>query len=462
MLPTIIYAQTKLPAIFGNNMILQQSSEPKIWGTDAPGKKVTVRTSWNNKEYSTIADANGKFAVNLVTTAAGGPYTITVSGRKKIELRNILLGEVWLCAGQSNMEMTLKGYPNQPIEGALQAVLSSANDQIRMFTVPRHPNLVAQDTIKQTQWLSASVENTNKFSATAYFFGRLINQVLNVPVGLVHVSYGGSNAEAWMSATGLKAFSDIKLPVEGEKIPAPNRAATMLYNGMLHPVIGYGIKGAIWYQGESNYERPDQYETLFPAMVAQWRKDWGIGDFPFHFAQLAPYNYAQLAPYNSGGKYNSAYLRDAQRKSLDKIPNSGMISLIDVGEEACIHPMKKREAGERFALLALGKTYGKTGFTYESPMVDKITLEGNVANVKFRNVPSGMTSYGQPITEFEIAGEDGNFWAASATLTRAGISVYSPNVKNPKFVRYAFKDFVVGNVFNIEGLPLPSFMVEIK
>ena len=229
---------------------------------------------------------------------------------------------------------------------------------------------------------------------------------------------------------------------------------------MIHPLVGYGIRGAIFYQGESNYDRPDQYESLFPAMVKNWRSLWGQGDFPFYYAQIAPYNYAQLAPFNSGGKYNSAYIRDAQRKSVSKIPQSGMAVLMDLGEENYIHPATKKQAGDRLAYLALGKTYGIRGFAFESPAYDSMIVTGNVVELRFKNADNGLTAYGKDPAHFEIAGADKIFYKAKAHITRTGILVSSPQVKEPVAVRYAFRDFIVGDIFSTDGLPVSSFRTD--
>jgi sialate O-acetylesterase len=229
---------------------------------------------------------------------------------------------------------------------------------------------------------------------------------------------------------------------------------------MIHPVIGYTVKGFIWYQGESNYDRPDQYEELFPSMVKLWRRKWESEELPFYFAQIAPYNYEQLPPYNKGGKFNSAYLRDAQRKSLSKITLSGMAVMMDLGDENMIHPAHKKEAGERLALLALGKTYGYKGFGIESPVYDTLIITKDVAEVKFKNAANWLTSYGKELTQFEIAGSDKIFYPAKATIYRSSVMVSAPQVKEPAAVRYAFKDFVTGDLFSTEGLPASSFRTD--
>ncbi|MBS7564917.1 sialate O-acetylesterase [Mucilaginibacter sp. Bleaf8] len=456
-----VSAQVKLASIFTDDMVLQQQSQVPVWGWDAAGKSINVRTSWNNKQYKTKADASGRWKVKVATPTAGGPYMLTIDDGKTIKLNNVMIGEVWLCTGQSNMEMPMKGFKGQPIAGSTEAILHSQNNNIRIYTVPRSSKTEQQDNSKPSVWHVASPEYVSNFSATGYYFGRQLNQVLNVPVGLINVSYGGSTIEAWMDPDVLKAFPEIKIPAKTDSIKVVNRTPTTLYNGMLNPVIGYGIKGCIWYQGESNYDRPDQYEKLFPAMVNRWRELWGEGEFPFYYAQIAPYDYAQLPPYRSGGKYNSAYIREAQRKSLNVIPNSGMAVLMDIGEQATIHPSHKEAGGTRLALLALGKTYGiKGGFGFASPQYESITINGNIAVIKFQNAPNGLTTFGKELNNFEIAGKDQVFHQAKAVISGSSVSVSASDVKEPVAVRYAFRDFIVGELFGTDGLPVSSFRTD--
>jgi sialate O-acetylesterase len=394
---TTIKAQVKLASLFTDNMVLQQQSQAPFWGWDKADANITVTTSWNKKSYKVKANAAGKWLVKVATPVYGGPYVVTISGGSTVKLNNVLIGEVWLCTGQSNMEMPMKGFKSQPVIGSTDAILKSPNSNIHIYTVPRSSVAEAQENSKPSEWHVASPEFVANFSATSYYFGRLLNDMLHVPIGLINDSYGGSSAEAWMDPEGLKDFPEIKIPAKTDPIKEVSRTPTTLYNGMINPVIGYGIKGCIWYQGESNYERPDQYEKLFPAMVKRWRTLWNQGDFPFYYVQIAPYDYAQLPPFNSGGKYNSAYLRDAQRKSLSTISNSGMAVLLDIGEQATIHPPRKEQAGTRLAYLALAQTYGIKGFDYASPVYKAITIEGNRATIRFDHAENGLTSWNKPI-----------------------------------------------------------------
>ena len=453
-------ATVSLASVFTDNMVLQQQTNAAIWGWATPGKTVTIRSSWNGKKYAAKVNSSGKWLIKVATPIAGGPYQISISESNTITLHNVLIGEVWICSGQSNMEMPMKGFKGQPVLHSNDAILHSRNKNIRLYTVPRSSVTQVQENSKPSQWLEAASEAVSNFSATAYYFGRLLNEMLDVPIGLIHVSYSGSFAEAWMSAETLQQFPDIKLPKANDTIKAVSRTPTTLYNGMLHPIIGYTLKGVIWYQGESNYDNPDRYEELFPLMVKEWRKEWASGNFPFYYAQIAPYNYAQLPPYNTGGKYNSAFLRDAQRKAEKKIENSGMAVLMDIGEEKNIHPMDKETGGKRLALLALAKTYHQKGFGFASPRYDSLSINGSIATLHFTDAPNGITSFGKELAHFEIAGTDKIFHPAKAWINRGVVAITAPEVKQPVAVRYAFNDFVIGDLFSTEGLPVSSFRTD--
>jgi sialate O-acetylesterase len=321
--PFKVNAQVKLAALFTDDMVLQRQTTVQVWGWDKAGTHVSIQTSWDKKKYNTVADTSGKFIFKISTPNAGGPYQLTVNDGVPLVITNVLIGDVWICAGQSNMEIPMKGYKNTPILNSNEAILKSKNKNIRLFKIPHSSKTTLQTDIKKSEWQEASPETVSNFSAVGYYFGRLLNEMTDVPIGLINCNYAGSSIQAWMDPNTLKLYPEIKIPAAPDSIREVSRTPTTLYNAMLSPIIGYGIKGAIWYQGESNYDNPAQYESLFVTMVKTLRAQWGIGDFPFYYAQIAPYDYSQLPPYNKGGKYNSAFLRDAQRKDADKIPNSG-------------------------------------------------------------------------------------------------------------------------------------------
>lgn len=453
-------AEVRLSALFTDGMVLQQQSKVPVWGWADPQTTVTLQTSWNGQKYQAKADKLGQWKIVVQTPVAGGSYQIKVSEKNVIELYDILIGEVWLCSGQSNMEMPLKGYPGQPILSSTEAMVNSRDDQLRIYTVPRNPLLQPASDSKPSVWKKVEPQSVVGFSATAYYFGRQLRKTLGVPVGLIHSSYGGSTIEAWMEASWLADQKDIKIPKQEEGLKDKNRVPTMLYNGMIHPIAGYGIRGMIWYQGESNYDRAEQYEVLFPRMVEKFRALWGNNKLPFYFMQIAPFDYASLPPYHVGEKYNSAYLRDAQRKSLDKIPYSAMAVTMDLGEQNCIHPSHKQQSGERLAYLALHDSYGFETLNLKSPLYETLEIKGSTAILSFKDAPLGLTAYGKEIKTFEVAGKDQVFYPAEAVLKGKTIIVASLKVEEPVAVRYAFKDFVVGEVFGANGLPLSSFRTD--
>lgn len=451
----------RMASIFSDNMVLQQQSDVRVWGWSTPGSRVTLSCSWTKNSYSTRANQQGQWQVTLSTHSAGGPYTMTVSDGKALTLTNIMIGEVWLCSGQSNMEMPMKGFLGQPVTGSNMIILKSGNNRIRMLTVPRNSKAEPVDSFK-ANWVEAAPETVAEFSATGYYFGKLLNEMLDVPVGLINVSFGGSCIQAWMSKETTVDFEDKKIPESDDAITRNdrNRFPSVLFNGMLSPVIGYGIRGAIWYQGETNYKESVLYEQLFPSMVADWRTRWGIGEFPFYYCQIAPFDYSRFNQTDNKPEYNSAFLRDAQRKCAGIIPNSAMAVLMDCADFDNIHPADKDKAGERLALLALSSTYGLKGFASASPEYKAIEINGSTVTVSFDHVPNGITSFGHDVTAFELAGEDKIFYQATAFVRGKSVILSSPRVKEPVAVRYAWKDYIKAEIFNTEGLPLSSFRTD--
>ncbi|GHV48208.1 9-O-acetylesterase [Bacteroidia bacterium] len=449
-----VQADIKLPAVFGDNMVLQQQSEAAIWGWAKPNAGVQVKSSWNNKSYSTRSDGQGYWKLKVQTPAASfTPHTLTVGDGKSVVLKNILIGEVWLCSGQSNMEMPMKGFGNQPIDGGPDAIAHSNNPGIRCFTLQKASKAAPQEDCTGS-WEVANAQTVPGFSATAYYFGRLLNQALNVPVGLIHTSWGGSRIEAWMTPNSLKEIPEKPIPASDADIKIQNGTATVLYNGMIHPILGYGIRGAIWYQGESNRDEPALYVKMFDKMVREWRNIWGVGEFPFYYCQIAPYNY--------GGGLNSGFIREAQAKGMVTTPNTGMAVLMDAESTACIHPPKKKDAGERMALWALAKTYGFDKIHYRSPELKSFRAEGRLGVLTFDYTGgTGLTSYDKEVLKFTIAGKDKRFYPAKAALSGNTVYVFSPSVAEPVAVRYCFDDTSATEIFTVEGnLPLSSFRTD--
>ena len=446
------FAEVKLPSIFCDNMVMQQQTQAAIWGKASKNATVSVSTSWNGKSYSAKASADGSWKVKVATPKAGGPYEITISDGKSLKLKNVLIGEVWVCSGQSNMEMPMKGYKNQPIMGGLDAIMLSSNSNIRLFSVKKATSVEPLDDFAG-EWNLCEPENVAEFSATAYYFGLTLNKVLKVPVGLINTSWGGTRIEPWISEMGCKNFDWVKLP---EKKPIENlsqQTPTVLFNAMINPIVGYGMRGAIWYQGESNRNEPKEYQKLMPGLIENWRSLWGIGEFPFYFVQIAPFDYGPTG-------LSSAYLREAQLKASTAIKNTGMACIMDIAEKDCIHPAAKETGSKRLALLALAQTYGIKGIASQSPVLKEMKADAGVVKLTFDNAPNGLTSYGKELSCFELAGANKRFFPAKAFITGTGIALISPSVAEPVAVRYAFKDFIVGDLFSTEGLPVSSFRTD--
>lgn len=447
-----LFAEINLPAIFCDNMVLQQQTEAAIWGKADKNSSVKVTTSWNKKSYTTSASNDGTWKLKVTTPKAGGPYEITISDGKSLKLKNILIGEVWVCSGQSNMEMPMKGFRNQPVLGSLDAISLSSNPNIRLFTVKKATSLEPLDNFTG-DWKTCSPENVSEFSATAYYFGLMLQKALNVPVGLINTSWGGTRIEPWISESGIKNFDWVKLP---EKKPVENlsqQTPTVLFNAMINPIVGYGMRGAIWYQGESNRNEPQNYQKLMPGLIENWRSVWGIGEFPFYFVQIAPFDYGPAG-------LNSAYLREAQLKASTAIPNVGMACIMDVGEKDCIHPAGKEAGSKRLAFLALSQTYGIKGISGLSPVLKEMKVAEGVVKLSFDNAPTGLTAFGKELSCFEVSGANKRFFPAKAFLTGTGVTLFSPSVAEPVAVRYAFKDFITGDLFSTDGLPVSSFRTD--
>lgn len=624
-------AEIRLPAIIADNMVLQQQSSDPIWGWASPGEQISVTGSWaNGVTVKTQAGENGKWMVSIHTPKAGGPYTLTIKGDETIVLKNVMIGEVWVCSGQSNMEMPVSGWPGASILNSAKEISAADYPNIRLFTVKRKVAFKPQENCTGS-WSECSPQTVKNFSATAYFFGRQLYKKLKVPVGLIHSSWGGTVAEAWTSSSALRklggfdkalntvdsiqnhlneirkkdeenaklwdqksnyinlqyshtdfndaewktmqlpdhwedaglpgidgivwfrkvvnipaswAGKDLTLdlgPIDDEDITwfngkevgairkegfwAKSRSYTVpgsvvktgkntiairvtdlrgnggiygdkksmqlypvnespdqgislagdwkykvavvkqpsnlgenpntpsvLFNGMIAPLIPFGIRGAIWYQGEANVGRADQYAKLFPAMIADWRNRWSRGDFPFYFVQIAPY------PYGGNGM-QAAALRDAQRKSL-RVPHSGMVVTLDIGDTTNIHPANKEEVGRRLSLWALNKIYGQSDIVYSGPLYNSMQVKGNKAIISFTHTDGGLMTKGGPLNSFEIAGANGQFVPAKARIQDNQVVVQSDEVDHPTAVRYGWRDTAVPHLFNEAGLPASSFSTE--
>lgn len=476
-------AAVKLPVIFSHNMVLQQGALVPVWGWADEGELVTVQFQGQRLQSKT---KDGKWKVMFKNLRAGGPDVLTIDGRNRIQLENVLVGEVWICSGQSNMQ-----WPLSKAHDPQGDILNSNNPNLRLFTVQRNKADEPADDLNQPwnvgkyAWQLANPQSTPDFSAVAYYFGRELQKSLNVPVGLIHTSWGGSPAEAWMSKQVLEASQDYKLNIVGKYLldsskyqenkakyeaaaaqakkagKAPGEAPkppgwkpAELYNAMIRPLIPYAVKGAIWYQGESNASRAHQYRTLFPDMIKNWRKDWGQGDFTFLAVQLAPFKKIQKDP----GESDWAELREAQLLAT-KLPKVGLAVITDVGEENDIHPKKKIPVSERLALAARGIAYGEK-IEYSGPVYKNLKIKKNEATISFDHVGKGLEVRGKELTGFAICGPDRKFVWGKATIVGNTVVVTHPDIEKPVAVRYGWADYPVVNLWNKDGLPASPFRTD--
>lgn len=454
-------AKIWMPSVFSDNMVLQQQSDVAFWGTSKSGAKISISTSWSKAKVSITADDTGKWFARVKTPSAGGPHSITVSDGEKVTFSNVLIGEVWFCSGQSNMEMPVKGFNGQPVEGATDVILSAKpSTPIRMCTVKKCTSATPKTDCKAI-WLENYPDAVANTSATAYFFARYLQMALDVPIGILIANWGGTLIEPWISRDVMsEKFPEYDLSfLDGEKLPEKSQyKPCTLFNGMVNPLIPYTIKGWIWYQGESNRGMEDMYVKLQPAYAQMMRDLWGEPDMPFYFVQIAPYSFKGDAL-----DQTAARLMEAQAKTLDLIPHSGMATTADIGEEWCIHPAKKKEVGRRLALMALKNDYGKPVWGAFAPMFSRAEYrEDGKVLLFFKNNDSGLGPVNEDIPGFEVAGEDRVFYPATGRVQKgyATILVSCPDVEKPVAVRYVFHNYAPGLVHNGNGIAMPPFRTD--
>ena len=484
---SLLTAEITLPSIFGDHMVLQQKQSNPVWGWAEPGEKVEVEIY--GQSHSTEADEDGYWKVKLRPIPAGGPYRLEIEGEnEEFFFDDVLVGEVWICSGQSNMAWTVNNSYNAEVE-----LLTANHPNIRLISVPQVGTQDAQNDFNG-QWEACSADVLKDFSAVGYFFGRRLHDALDVPIGLIDNAWGGSAADAWIRRDVLekdgrfdkmmkwwkdqessydyeKELADWNRRVEkwkadGSQGSQPRRPSDLMtgnqrpaniYNGVLHPTIGYGIRGAIWYQGESNASRAYQYRDLFPLMIQHWRDEWGQGDFPFYYVQLADYREEETQPVDS----DWAELREAQTMTMDRLANVGQAVIIDVGEGRDIHPRDKQAVGNRLARWALAKDYG-FDILFSSPRYKSMKKDGNKIVLTFDHVGQGLYSFDtrEPVG-FAIAGKDKQFVWADAEITGSNeVTVWSDSINAPVAVRYAWANNPVCNMFSRDGLPMAPFRTD--
>lgn len=463
-------AKVTLPSVMSDNMVLQRDTEVNIWGKAKPGATVTVTPSWSGKSYTAKAGSDGNWLTKVATGNAGGPYSIIISDGEPTVLDNILLGEVWICGGQSNMEMQVHGFMHQPVSGGLEAILDAPNHpEMRFFTVKRAISDTPLDDCGG-EWLESTPEAVADFSACGYYFGHLLNQMLGVPVGLITSNWGGTAAEPWMDVAAFESVEGIDRKVVADRAADDSKQAVgVLYNGMIRPIENHTAKGFIWYQGESNRGYHDDYVKILSALIADWRAKWGDASMPFYMAQLAPYRY------DGAEKMSLPMMIEAQYKVADAVPNVAIAATTDIGNPIGIHPSHKKEVGERMAFLALQRDYGMKGLPMPAPTFKSMSVDGNKVTVEFNNLGydpdwwEGNTfhsyqddRYIRPLG-FEVAGEDRVFYPATGGFGHGKntVEISSDSVPNPVAVRYYFHNFVPeANVKTGLGQPLVPFRTD--
>jgi len=436
------WSNISLPEIFSDNMVLQQNTDVTFRGWAKAGETVSLKADWMDKEITLKVGSDGNWKLLVKTPQAGGPYNIEIQGYNHLTIKNILVGEVWLCSGQSNMEWTA----SSGINNADEEIKNANNPQIRLFNVFHATSIYPQDHFTG-EWTECTPETMRNFSAIAYFFAKKLSKEMGVPVGLINSSWGGTPAESWMPEDVIQKDNYLKEAVARQKPVTwgpvePGR----IYNSMISPLVPFRIAGVLWYQGESNTINAYAYKEILSGLIRSWRNIWGY-EFPFYYAQIAPYAY--------GTPFEGVLVRDAQRRAL-KLPNTGMVILSDIGDTANIHPKNKQDVGLRFANLALNRHYKKILTEDSGPLFKEMTIEKNKAIVSFDH-SEGLHAVGDKLLLFEISGDDKVFYPAQAKIKGQQVIIQSKMVKTPVAVRFAWSNTATPNLFNAVNLPASSF-----
>lgn len=441
------YGQIRLPAVFSDNMVLEQNSDAAIWGWGDPGSEVKITGSWNNDTLKALVSNQAEWKVKLKTPGAGGPFTINIKGSDEVVIKNVMIGEVWICSGQSNMEWSA----DHKLNNSNEEVKNANYPNIRFFHVKKVGSETPQNNCF-ARWEECTPATMHSFSAIGYFFGRQLMQNLNVPIGLIEVAWGGTAAEVWVKADIIK--TDSLMQACAAKLNTyewwPSKPG-VVYNAMIAPLVPLRIAGAIWYQGESNAENPESYRKLFRTLIENWRLDFGK-DFPFYYVQIAPYTYGQNT--------RAALIREMQMQSMD-IQKTGMVVVSDLVDDVKnIHPGNKQDVGKRLANWALSETYGVKGLIYKHPLYESMKLEKSKIRVEFANAGNGLVLKGDELMCFEIAGADQVFKPAKAKISGNTVLIWTKEIKTPVAVRYCWSNDAIGNLFSQEGLPVAPFRTD--
>jgi sialate O-acetylesterase len=455
LLAPSLQAEIRFPSVIGDNMVLQRGEPVPVWGWDTAGTKVSVTIGVTT--VTATAGADGRWTAYLPTMKAGGPHEITVKGTSEATIKNVLVGEVWFCSGQSNMEWRVKQSNN-----ADEEIAAAKHPRIRHIKFPHRPADNPQSDIPSDGWKVCSPETVGDFTAVGYFYGRFLQKELDVPIGLLGCNWGGTRIEPWIPPAGFRAvpkLADIagtldQFPTIRNNGAINHQTPMALYNGMVAPVIPYGIRGAIWYQGESNNGEGMLYYEKMKALIAGWRATWQKPNLPFYYVQLAPYNYRNRPPEMLAGIW------EAQLKTLS-VPHTGMAVTVDIGNRGDIHPKNKQDVGKRLGLWALAKTYGKKDLVYSGPLYKSMKVQCDSICISFNHVGDGLVSRDdKPLSHFTIAGEDKTFVEATATIKGKTVVIRADTVKKPVAVRFGWHQEAEPNLSNKNGLPASPFRTD--
>jgi len=444
----LLFAKIILPSVFSDNMVLQQNADVAIWGWANPGETVKIVASWSSKDTVKVkADNTSAWKTTIKTIGAGGPHSIQILGDNGVTLNQVLLGEVWLCSGQSNMEMSV----NWKLINGEEEAAKANNPNIRIFHIQKIGAEYPQQTCNAT-WTKCTPETMRATSAVGYFFARELQQKLNVPVGIIVSAWGGTPAEVWIEKSRIENNPELNKAKYSDKFDWwPGNPGT-LYNSMIYPLVPYGIAGALWYQGESNVGNHQIYAKLMQTLIENWRTDFKK-DFPFYLVQIAPYTY--------GDKGTSEYIREQEEIVAKTVPNTGMVVITDLVDNIKdIHPKDKLNVGKRLANYALAETYKQNVGAYKSPSYKSMQVEKGKVVLSFNDVLTGLKCPGKTPEKFLIAGDDQKFVQATAKIEGSSIVLSSKAIKNPVAIRFCFDDALMPDVFSNEGLPLAPFRTD--
>lgn len=458
LITTSIQSQTKIPSVFGDNMVLQQKEKVAIWGKDVPNSQVNITTSWGETSLAKV-DVNGNWKTKIKTKKASfNPETLTIVGSKTITLKNVLIGEVWFCSGQSNMDMPMGGLRKSKVLNADVYLEKSANKNIRLFNNPRaastSPNFETGG-----KWEVSNKKSAKRFSAIGYIFGLQLFENLNVPIGIIESAWGGTRIESWIPKQELLKYKDIKFAKSLPKEQKKQKRPTFLYNAMIHPFKDFKVKGFLWYQGESNRTKPKPYASYMKDLIGSWRKQWNDKNLPFYFVQIAPFNYVKLKK----GKVNyDNFIREAQLKIAQTIKNTGLVVTTDLGDCNDIHPAKKGEVAKRLANWALVNQYKFSKLNYKSAEFKSMKIKENQAILNFKFFAKDEFMITENINGFSIAGADKIFYPANVSINKnkKSVTLQSDKVAKPVAVRYGFLDCFESNLKTKSGLPISVFRTD--